>query len=458
MSSTLPGVIEPSISVDPVISDPEIPSEVDVVVVGGGIVGVCTALFLAHGGRRVCICEKGEIAAEQSSRNWGWTRQMGRDPAEMPLSIESMKVWRTFGSEFGIDVGYRETGITYLCRNSQEIAEAESWAETGESYQLPQRVLRGRDIEDVLPGIAPGFKFALNTTTDGRAEPTKAVPAIAHAARNLGVHIITHCAVRGIETTTGRVSSAVTERGAIKCASAVVAGGAWSRLFLGNLGIDFPQLKVLQSAARLDDVSGVPDMPVGAGDFAFRRRLDGGFTIALRNTNIVPIVPDSFRLLPKFLPTFIKSWRELKLRIGRQFVNEFMIPRRWDLDETTSFERVRVLDPTPHEPFNQKALTNLQHAFPAFSEVSITHNWAGLIDATPDGIPVIDQVDAIPGLYLSSGYSGHGFGIGPGAGKLMAQLVNGHAPLVDRTPFLFSRYSAASITKPKDKLSIARRI
>ncbi len=430
----------PTAILETVRSDPHLPGEVDIVIVGGGIAGVSTALFLAEKGLRVCLCEKGQIGAEQSSRNWGWTRQMGRDPSEMPLSIESMRIWRSFDTQFGIDVGYRETGITYLCRNAREIREAEGWAETGRLFQLPQENLDAKRIADVLPGIEPGFTFALHTISDGRAEPTMAAPAIAAGARARGASILTECAVRGIETAGGRVSAAITERGAIPCSAIVVAGGAWSRLFLGNLGIDFPQLKLLVSAARIDNVSNVPEMPVGGGDFAFRKRLDGGFTIALRNTNIAPIVPDSFRLLPEFLPTFVKSWRELKLRIGRQFVNELAMPRQWALDGETPFERVRVLDPAPHEPFNRRAVRNLRRVFPAFSSARITDDWAGLIDATPDGVPVIDQVEEQPGLFLSSGFSGHGFGIGPGAGMLMAQLIAGETPLVDPAPFRLARF------------------
>ena len=424
-------------SIDPDVAKPDV---VDVVVVGGGIAGVCTAFFLAQKGHSVCVCEKGHIAGEQSSRNWGWTRQMGREPVEMPLSIESLKLWRGFKSEYRIETGYRETGITYLARTDKEKEEAEIWAETGKSFQLPQQILTDKQIESFLPGIASGFCYALHTKTDGRAEPGVAVPAIARAARRLGVTILTNCAVRGLETAGGRISAAITERGPIRCTSIVVAGGAWSRLFLGNIGVDFPQLKILGTAARVDNIAGVPDMPVGGVDFAFRRRLDGGLTIAQRNINIAPIVPDSFRLLPEFLPTIIKSWQELRLRVGRQFLTEFAMPRRWSLDEHSPFERIRVLDPAPHQPFNQKALKTLRRAFPAFSAARITHNWAGLIDATPDGIPVIDEIEGWRGLYLASGFSGHGFGIGPGAGKLMAQIVAGETPVVDPVPFRLSRF------------------
>ncbi len=429
---------------DPQQSVTALPSETDVVIVGGGIIGVSTALFLAEKGLRVCVCEKGRVAAEQSSRNWGWTRQMGRDPAEMPLAIESLAIWRQLKQRFGIEVGYRETGITYLCRNAREEEKAHGWAEIGKAHNLPQRTLGAREIAAFLPGAAADFTFALHTSSDGRAEPSIAAPAIADAAAERGAIIATGCAARGIETTGGRISVVVTEKGPIRCMAVVVAGGAWSRLFLGNLGIAFPQLKVLSAAARIDDVPGMPNMPVGGGDFAFRRRLDGGFTVAPRNVNIAPIVPDSFRFLPEFLPTYLRTWRELRLRIGRQFFTELAMPRRWALDQPSPFERFRVLDPVPPKPLNQKALAALSRAFPAFANARITQSWAGMIDVTPDEIPVIDAVDGWPGLYLASGFSGHGFGIGPGAGMLMLQLVTGDTPCVDPSPFRFSRFASRS--------------
>ena len=418
------------------------PSGVDVVVVGGGIVGASTALFLSENGLRVCLCEKGRIAGEQSSRNWGWVRQMGRDPAEMPLAIESLKTWRSFKSKYGVETGYRETGIVYAARTKREIGNIEVWAETGKTNGLRQEILAPNQIETILPGIAPGFILGLHTASDGRAEPTMATQAIAQVAKNKGTFVLSECAVRGVDLSGGRVSAAVTEKGDIKCSAVVVAGGAWTRLFLGNLGIEFPQLKILGTAARVDNVADVPRMPVGGGDFAFRKRLDGGLTVALRNTNIAPITPDSFRLLPKFLRTYGRTWRQLRLRVGSHFISEFTMPRHWSFDETTPFERVRVLDPDPHKPFNHKALRKLGQAFPAFLTARCTHQWAGLIDVTPDAIPVIDRVCGREGLYVASGFSGHGFGVGPGAGKLMAQILTNESPCVNPAPFRFERFSS----------------
>lgn len=430
---------------DSVIAESGLPAEVDVVVIGGGIVGVSTALFLAEAGIAVALCEKGLIGAEQSGRNWGWVRQMGRDPLELPLAIESLALWKGMNERTGEETGFRQTGITYLCQTQRDVAEYEAWLTHARDFSLDSRLAGKADLPGLLPGINGDFLAGLHTATDGRAEPTKATPAIARAAARKGARILTSCAVRSIETQGGRVSGVITEHGPIRCQSVVLAGGAWSRLFAGNLGVDFPQLKILGSAARIGNVENVPDMPVGASNFSFRKRLDGGFTIAMRNANIAPVVPDSFRLFADFVPNLIKSWRELKLRVGRSFIEEWKTPRSWAPDDISPFERVRILDPVPFERFNREGLKHLIEAFPAFAGARITHSWSGLIDVTPDAVPVIGAVDAIPGFYMASGFSGHGFGIGPASGKLMAEIITGAPTCVDARPFRLDRFNRAKV-------------
>src|SRR5262245_10989083 len=102
--------------VDHVAASPDHPPRTTVVVVGGGIIGVCTAFFLARGGVPVVLCEKGEVAAEQSSRNWGWCRKMGRDPAEVPLAIEALRLWPEMNTLTGAETGFHRSGIVYLSR------------------------------------------------------------------------------------------------------------------------------------------------------------------------------------------------------------------------------------------------------------------------------------------------------------------------------------------------------
>jgi glycine/D-amino acid oxidase-like deaminating enzyme len=428
----------------PLAQPPTLPSKVDVVVIGGGIIGASTALALAERGVAVALCEKGRrIAGEQSSRNWGWCRKMGRDPAEIPLAVESLRLWERMNARTGAETGFRQRGIVYLCANAKEAAHYEAWLEEARPFQMDSRLIGAEEIERLLPGSARRWKAALHTPSDGSAEPELATAAIAEAARRAGAAVLEHCAVRGIETAAGAVSGVVTELGAIRCGQVVLAGGAWSSLFCGNLGIRFPQLKILGSVMRIAPIAGAPEPAAGAGDFAFRKRLDGGYTVAQRNANIAEIVPDSFRFLGDFLPSLAKQWHEIRLRVGGRFLEEWRMPRRWPLDAVTPFEQVRTLDPVPSARVLEQGRRNLAAAFPAFRDMRVVERWGGLIDVTPDAVPVISAVPAFPGFFIASGFSGHGFGIGPGAGRLMADLVTGAPPIVDPAPYRFQRLAGA---------------
>lgn len=428
-----------SIPVAPFKGDPELPEKVEVVVIGGGIIGVATTLELAERGISVALCEKGVLAGEQSGRNWGWTRQMGRDERELPLCIHSVEMWSRLNQRIGRDTGWRRTGISYLSYTNRDLKGWLSWEQIGKSHGLDARMLSAAEISEKIPGNQGELLGVLHTASDGRAEPWIAVPAMAGYAREKGAKILTNCAVRTVETSGGAVSSVITERGEISCQAVVLAGGIWSRLFAGNMGFDFPQLKVIGPVAQVDNVDGVTDMPVGAGDFAYRQRLDGSFTIAVRNKNLAPITPDHFRLLFEFAPTYLTTWRELSLQFNSSFLRELKEKRIWSGAEKTPFEACRTMDPKPYPGFTAKALRNIARNFPAFARARVIHEWAGVMDATPDAIPVISAFHPVPGFYLASGFSGHGFGIGPGAGELMADLVTGAAPKVDPKVFDISR-------------------
>jgi len=429
--------------VDPVASDPTLPAKTDVVIIGGGIVGVSTALFLAERGIAVAVCEKGCIGGEQSSRNWGWCRTMGRDTSEIPLAMESLRLWRDMNRRSNRETGFRQPGIMYLCQTEAEIAAQESWFSKARQYQVDARLLRGPALDSALPGATAAFIAGMHTPTDGRAEPALAAPAIAEAARDHNAQIFTNTAVRGIDRTAGRVSGVVTERGRIACPSVVLAAGAWSRLFAGNAGLDLPQLKVLGSVLRTKKLNG-PEITAAGSVFAFRKRMDGGYSIARRNANTADLTPDHFRLLHDFLPRMIGSRNEIRLRVGTRSWEELRTARRWSLDQQTPFEAVRVLDPKPKPGILREARMVLSRAFPVFAGMEVAESWAGLIDVTPDAVPVIDQVAHMPGLFIATGFSGHGFGIGPGAGRLMADLVAGDRPVVDPAPFRLARFSRST--------------
>ena len=435
--------------VDRVQSDPTMPAKTHVVVIGGGIIGVCTAFFLARKGIPVVLCEKGEIAGEQSSRNWGWCRKMGRDPREVPLAIEALRLWPEMNTLVGAETGFRRSGIVYLCRTQKELAKREAWLETvGKPFQLDSRLLSRDQMNRVLPGLAGPWLAALSTPSDGRAEPAHAAPAIAEAARRLGATILTQCAVRGVETQGGRIAAVVTERGTIACEAVVLAGGVWSRLFCRPLNLRLPQLKVLSSVMRTEPLPGGPEASASGFGFGLRKRLDGGYTVASWSGNVVDIVPDTFRFMRDFFPAMRMQRGNVSLRFGGRFMRELFQPRRWRLDRPSPFEAVRMLDPPPHQPILDQARAHVTEAFPVFHGMRVAESWGGMIDVTPDGIPVISAVDAVPGFFIATGFTGHGFGIAPAAGRLMAELVMGETPVVDPTPFRYSRFTDGTRPRP----------
>ena len=431
-------------------SDTDLPDAVDVVVIGGGIIGTCTALELAERGLKVALFEKGRIAGEQSGRNWGWCRQMGRDSREMPLIVESLRLWRGMNQRTGADTGFTQCGIAYMEADEKGLQQREAWAaKNARPFQVNSRIVRGGELDKLVPGASARFAGALYTDSDGRAEPQRAAPAIAHAARNRGAHIFTGWAVRGIETEAGKVSGVMTERGRVRCTSVVYAGGAWSRRFLGNLGLDLPQLITLSNVQATEPLDLPYATSFAGGKYAVRKRADGGYTIAHNAVTVSDIIPASFKYLRAFLPALRSEWPNLKLRIGKRFVSEAMLASHWSLDEMSPFEKVRVLDPEPVDWVLRDCLDELARDHPGFKGVRIASKWAGVIDVTPDAVPVISGIDQIPGLFLSTGFSGHGFGIGPGAGRLMADLVTGRTPVVDPAPFSYTRMIDGSKLMPE---------
>lgn len=417
-----------------------LPAQTEVAIIGGGIVGVCCAWWLAERGIPVVLLEKGELAAEQSSRNWGWVRSMGRDLLEIPLALASLDIWAEWQAGLGEDLGFRRSGILYACETPQQFQQQADWLTAASAQGVQAQLLERSELAQRLPeGARAGWAGALHTPLDGRAEPQLATLGIARAARRLGAQLLTGCAVRGLDLQAGRVAGVVTEQGLLRCNQVVLAGGAWSSLFLRNLGIRLPQLKVIASVLRTEPLAGAPELAVGATRYAFRKRLDGGYSIAQRSANLAPITPDSLRYLRDFLPALGSQYRELRLRLGRRFLDELLTPNHWALDTQSPFERCRVLDPQPSPTILAEARSALVEAFPAFAAMRVAQTWAGVMDVTPDAIPVIGPVEQLPGLFLSTGYSGHGFGIAPGAGRLMRDLLLGDTPLVDPTPFRFAR-------------------
>lgn len=421
-----------------------IPDCVDVVVVGGGVIGLFSALELAERGHRVALCEKGNIGAEQSSRNWGWVRAARRDPRELALAVESQRMWHTLDKRLGAKTGYRACGIVFTADSEAQKSRLEAWCRHAREYQLNVKMLGKRELQQHFPGTRLDSDSALLCGNDGFAEPQWVAPAVAARCRELGVTVLPNCAVRTVSLNAGNVVSIATEHGEIGCNAAVVAAGAWSSLFCRNLGVSFPQLKVMSSALRTEPSALELDHALWTSDFSVRKRADGAFTIASGHRSVVDIVPDSFRFFQQFLPALKSEWSSLSFRAGSRTLKEWRQASRWSSVDPSPFEAERILDPVPAEHLLSEALEQFKQFMPQAQDIRIAQSWAGMIDVTPDALPVISAVDKVPGLYIASGFSGHGFGVAPAAGHLMADLITGQPPLVDAQAFRLSRFSDGS--------------
>jgi glycine/D-amino acid oxidase-like deaminating enzyme len=420
------------------------PARSDVVVIGGGIIGVFTAYFLARRGLSVTVVEKGRIAAEQSSRNWGWCRQQNRDGRELTMATKALALWEQFAADTGEDTGFNRCGLLYLTDDEAQIAQWEKWRDFAKTVGVTSHVLSSREAGERGRATGRAWKGGVFSPTDGTADPSKAVPAVASALMKLGGTVLQNCAARGLELEGGRVSGVVTEAGTIKTRTAVLAGGAWASSFCRQLGISFPLATLRQSIMRV--ASAANDLPaaLATSRVAVSRRSDGSYTLAISGRGRVDPTPQLVRYATKFVPMFAKRWRNVSpgglqgLRSGHESL------KKWRLDEQTPMERMRILDPQPDAATIRKTHERAIQLLPVLRETRVLNAWAGYVDCTYDGVPAIGEVPEVPGFILAAGFSGHGFGIGPGAGHLVADLVTGANPIVDPRPFNPGRFNESA--------------
>ena len=435
----------------PVAFSEPLPEAVDVVVIGAGVIGTSTAYFLAKHGAKVLLCEKGRVAGEQSSRNWGWVRQQGRDQAELPIMMESNRIWRDLARSTGEeDLGFTQSGCVYLAESERQLAEYESWHGIARQHQLDTRMLSRAEASSLVPDIRGRWLGGMLTASDGCAEPFVAVPALARAAGKLGAVIVEDCAVRTIETQAGRVSAAVTEKGTVRTGSVLLAGGAWSTHFATNIGLDLPQLMVRSTVGRTPAVAGKEMPNVMTKNFGVRSRRDGGYTVATGDVAEHYISRKSFKYFTKFLALMKISAKDVRLKAGPPagYPGAWTSKRHWSGDEVSPFEQMRVLNPLPSEKMRRQLADRLSARAPWLAVAGIEELWAGMIDVSPDAVPYICEAPSPGGLFIGTGTSGHGFGIGPAVGKILSDLIRGRPTGHDLSRFRFNRFNDGSPIVP----------
>jgi sarcosine oxidase subunit beta len=366
----------------------------DIVIIGGGISGTAAAWELAKNGVPVTLLERGDLASMASGWTLAGVRQSGRKEQELPLALAAVRRWKQLADELGTDVEYRQHGNLRLALIAEDIPAMKQVVETGNAHGIPMRWLDGiQAVHEVAPALTDELVGASFCPTDGHANPTKVVLAFAEAAKRAGATIRTGATVSRIVTDNGRVTGVEVDGEIIPTGTVIVAAGIYSPVLLAPLGIDLPidirvvpAIQTVPVEPLLDQVLGVP-----AGGFAGRQQADG-----------------RFRLTGTSVP--------------------------WTA--------------TDHTDWNvQPTLAQLEHTLdwsvrliPALKDVMAWKLWGGLVDNTPDALPVLERTPEVEGLVVAAGFSGHGFCLGPVTGEIVADLATEGETRHPIAPFARARF------------------
>ncbi len=354
----------------------------DVAIIGGGIIGCAAAYYLARRGVKVILLEKSVIGGEASGRNGGGVRAQCRDRRERRLAMASVQLWVGLEKELGFDVEYLQAGNIRLAVNEERMAalrrESEEELEDGLAVEMWDRdALRRR-----APYLSDVFVGAKYCPTDGTANPILASRAFGWAAGKLGGTLLGRTEAVGIDVQDGRVRCVEARDGdgeiLIEAPWVIHAGGPWTPQLCRTFGIP------------------VPIDPARS-------------TIAI--TQRMPFLFKEF-LSSHELGVYARQAREGHVHIGGVGAPSGTFDQSVPLAtiERLAHGAIRML--------------------PALRAANFLRTWSGTLEVTPDKVPIIDPAVGMRGYILASGFSGHGFCLGPVAGKLLSELiVDGEASL-----------------------------
>ncbi|EIH3275961.1 FAD-binding oxidoreductase [Salmonella enterica] len=421
-----------------------LPEQADAVVIGAGILGIMTAINLVERGLSVVIVEKGNIAGEQSSRFYGQVITYKMTGATFLLHHTGKQRWREMNAKVGVDTSYRTQGRVDVPLDEADLEHVRQWIDTmskdtGTDIPFKTRMIEGDELKSRLKGASSDWKIAGFEEDSGSLDAEITTFVMAEYARKIGVKIYTNCAARGIETQGGKISDVVTEKGAIKTSRVVLAGGAWSRLFMQNLDINLPTLPAYQSQQIISGAPGAPGGNVALpGNIFFREQADGTYATSPRII-IAPVIKESFIYGYKYIPLISQPDFPVHISLNEQLINSLMQPTHWKLNEVSPFEKNRDMVAVPDITGLDESLEKLKAEFPAFKESKLIDRWGGAMAIAPDEDPIISAVKEYPGLVINTA-TGWGMTESPVSAELTADLLLGEESFMDPKPFSLYRF------------------
>ena len=374
-----------------------LPPAARVVVIGGGVTGLATAYELARAGvRDVVLVDRDSFGAGSTSRAAGGVRAMFSDPVNITLGARSLETFRDFPARFGQDIDFAEVGYLFLLSTPEAVTAFEDAVALQNSLGVPSRMIDVAEARRLSPLIADdGLLAAAYSPTDGHCTPESVVLGYASAARRAGATLLPHCAATGLEVTDGRVTAVHTAAGTVRTDAVVCAAGAWSAEVGGWAGVDLPVTPLRRQVLVTEPVPGLdPHTP---------------FTI-------------------DFATSFYFHREGRGLLMGMS-----------DPDEIPGFRLTRSDDWLPRlgEAIERRA--------PELAGVGVAGGWAGLYEMTPDHNALIGRADEVEGFLYATGFSGHGFLMGPAVGEVVRDLYLGRETLVDVSGLGAARFRGAGV-------------
>lgn len=419
----------------------------DVVVVGGGISGYATAAAVAGRGATAIVVEKErEPAFEGSGRAQGSLRLQGRAPVEFPLALEAIHRWRALQEE--ADCELRFGGNLYLCDDPVELPALQALVDEAHRSGLEDvRLLDRPATQRILPQATGPFAAAMWGGYDGQCDPAKSTRAFADRAHAAGVTTLTGTLAQRVDERDGSVRGLHTSQGYVEAGSVVVAGGVWTPHLVGTVGVHVPVMSVIHGQAETSPAAIHIEPTLRAFGFGFRQRPDGRLVLSAGINARV-----EHRLT-------LADTRGVRLWSARYLSNRGNVRLRFDpalalrqlRDRSrlsTAHIPVATEPPAPHRADIDAALVALKRALPALADLRIERYWSGLLDVSPDGLPIIDHRAGPHGLVFVTGLSGHGLALGPVIGEICADLALDGVTTRPIHPFRLARFSEERVPTP----------
>lgn len=367
----------------------------DVIVLGGGLMGTSAAFFLARRGIAVTLIDPNAIGAGATTASFGNIRRTGRFLPQMPLAHRSRALWAQTETLLGRDVEFRATGHVRLIFDEESRADMRRFADAAAPWGLTLEELNATELRSRFPGLGADAIGASFSPQDGSANPRLVAPAFADAAARLGVNVLPHTKVQAI-TTTDSGFAVQTSRGTVQSALLLNCAGAWGKAIAAQFGEDVPltmhgpQMGVTEPLPhRILPVVGMWSQEIGA----YLRQVERGNVVFGGGVTRTPVNPDTGHATAD------------PARLAQQ-------------------------------------LRTVVRLVPSLRDVAVIRQWSGCEGYVADDLPVMGPSGTTPGLFHAFGFCGHGFQLGPGVGDAMAELIATGSCDTPLAPFDIKRFAA----------------